>query len=349
MTPLADMLIRRIQATGPITIADYMAECLLHPQHGYYTTRDPFGAGGDFTTAPEISQMFGELLGLCLAQAWLDQGAPARFTLAELGPGRGTLMADVLRATKRVPGFHAAAQVVMVEASPTLRARQRLTLADHPAQWADQLTPGATPLYLLANEFFDALPIRQFTRAAQGWEETLIGVINNTLRMGKSAPMPFPPLDHRLADTKPGDIVEICTAATAIMQTIAAQIETHGGAALILDYGDWPSRGDTFQALKSHRFVGPLAEPGDADLTAHVDFAALAAAAKSYAYTSQGGLLTALGLHHRAAQLGAKLTGDALSQHNAATHRLTAPEEMGRLFKALGLYPSHAPKPPGFA
>ena len=349
MTALADLLIRRIQATGPITLADYMAECLLHPQHGYYTTRDPFGAGGDFTTAPEISQMFGELLGLCLAQTWLDQGAPAPFTLAELGPGRGTLMADVLRATKGVPGFHAAAEVLLIEASPTLRARQRVTLGDHPVQWADQMTTGDTPVYLLANEFFDALPIRQFTRAIQGWEETLIGVTNGQLMMGKSAPAPILSLDHRLVDTKPGDIVEICPSATPIIQTIAAQIETHGGVALILDYGDWTSRGDTFQALKDHSFTDPLAEPGDADLTAHVDFAALAAACKNHAYTTQGQLLTALGIGHRAAQLAQKLTGDALLQHNAATHRLTAPEEMGRLFKALAITPSFAPKPPGFA
>lgn len=349
MTPLADLLIRRIQATGPITLADYMAECLLHPQHGYYTNRDPFGAGGDFTTAPEISQMFGELLGLCLAQTWLDQGAPARLTLAELGPGRGTLMADVLRATKGVPGFHAAAEVLLIEASPTLRARQRATLGDRPVQWADHLTPTETPLYLLANEFFDALPIRQFTRHHQGWEETLIGVTDGCLSLGKSPPSQISALDHRLADTKPGDIVEICPAAAPIMQTIAAQIETHGGAALILDYGDWTSRGDTFQALKAHRFTDPLTDPGQADLTAHVDFAALAAPCQAHAYTTQGQLLTALGIHHRAAQLAQKLTGDALTQHIAATHRLTAPEEMGRLFKALAITPSHAPKPPGFA
>ena len=146
MTALAELLIRRIQSTGPMTLADYMAECLLHPKHGYYATRDPFGLGGDFTTAPEISQMFGELLGLYLAQSWLDQGAPTRFTLAELGPGRGTLMADVLRATKAVPGFHAAANVLLVEASQSLRKRQRITLGDHPVQWADHLLPPETPL-----------------------------------------------------------------------------------------------------------------------------------------------------------------------------------------------------------
>ena len=349
MTALAELLIRRIQSTGPMTLADYMAECLLHPKHGYYATRDPFGLGGDFTTAPEISQMFGELLGLYLAQSWLDQGAPTRFTLAELGPGRGTLMADVLRATKAVPGFHAAANVLLVEASQSLRKRQRITLGDHPVQWADHLLPPETPLYLLANEFFDALPIRQFTRHSQGWSETLIGVSNNRLSFGKSAPALISLLDHRLADTNAGDIVEICPGATPIIRTIATQIENHGGAALILDYGGWISRGDTFQAVKAHSFTNPLTEPGDADLTAHVDFAALAAPCASFEYTTQGQLLTALGIHQRAAQLAQKLSGDALAQHNAATHRLTAPEEMGRLFKALAITPSHAPKPPGIA
>lgn len=350
MTPLADLLIRRISQSGPITLADYMADCLMHPTYGYYATRDPFGQGGDFTTAPEISQMFGELLGLCLAQSWLDQGAPAAFTLAELGPGRGTLMADVLRATARVPGFHTAARLHLVETSPTLRARQRATLGSHPVTWLDhtQDLPDA-PLYLLANEFFDALPIRQFTRTPQGWSETMIGVSNDALTLGRAAPATIPALTHRLTDTAPGDIVELCPAAPAIMQTLSDRIMRHGGAALILDYGDWHSKGDTVQALKSHRFTDPLADPGEADLTAHVDFAALAAHTTQHAYTTQGALLTALGIHARAAQLAQRLTGDPLTQHLAATRRLTAPEEMGQLFKALAVYPPNAHSPPGFA
>lgn len=349
MTPLAALLIRRIQATGPITLAEYMADCLLHPDHGYYATRDPFGAAGDFTTAPEISQMFGELLGLCLAQTWLDQGQPTAFTLAELGPGRGTLMADVLRATARVPGFHAAASVVLVEASATLRARQRATLGDHPVIWLDSSDdlPDA-PLYLLANEFFDALPIRQFTRTAQGWAETVVGLTEGALTLGRSAPAPLAQLSHRLVDTKPGDVVELCPAAPAIMQAISTRIARHGGVALILDYGGWTSNGDTFQALKAHHFTDPLAEPGEADLTAHVDFVALAAHAPAHAYTTQGALLTALGIDARAAQLGSRLTGSALTAHHAALHRLTAPTEMGQLFKALAVFPQTAPKPPGF-
>lgn len=352
MTALADLLIRRIAATGPLTLADYMADCLLHPDHGYYATRDPFGAAGDFTTAPEISQMFGELLGLCLAQAWMDQGAPAPFTLAELGPGRGTLMADLLRATRAVPGFHTAAQVVLVEASPTLRGIQRRTLGDHPVTWADtaEALPDA-PLFLIANEFFDALPIRQFTRHAVGWAETVVGVTEGRLTLGRTPPAPLAALDHRLADTVPGDIVELCPAAAPIMGRIGGLIAQHGGAALIIDYGDWRSLGDTFQAVQDHRPVDPLAAPGAADLTAHVDFQALALAAppaRATRMVEQGALLQRLGIDQRAARLAQSLTGPARDSHLAAYRRLTDRGEMGSLFKALALSPPTLPPPPGF-
>ena len=350
MTPLAALLMRRIAATGPIRLSDFMADCLLHPDHGYYATRDPFGAAGDFTTAPEISQMFGELLGLCLAQAWLDQGAPAAFTLAELGPGRGTLMADVLRATARVPGFHAAANVVLVEASAHLRARQRATLASHAVQWAEDVTdlPQA-PLYLLANEFFDALPIRQFTRIGQDWAETMVGLGAKGLAFGRAAPLSLPQLAHRLADTSQGDIVEICPSAAPIMATISQRITDHGGLALIVDYGGWRSCGDTLQAMRGHGFADPLANPGHADLTAHVDFAALAAIPAETAYLPQGTLLTRLGIAQRSAALAQRLTAEALQNHLAATHRLTDPSEMGELFKTLAVYAPGAALPPGFA
>lgn len=350
MTPLEALLIRQIRAQGPITLADYMAQCLLHPQHGYYTTRPPFGQQGDFITAPEISQMFGEMLGLCLAQHWLDHGRPAAFTLAELGPGRGTLMADILRATRGVPGFHAAAQVTLIEASPALRDQQRQRLGDHPAQWLPQVDalPEA-PIYLIANEFFDALPIRQFTRDKAGWRETLV-TATDRLGLARTAPAPIAALDHRLADTIPGDIVEICPAAAGLIQHISGRIARQGGAALILDYGAWGSRGDTFQALRHHAYADPLATPGEADLTAHVDFAALAQAATCpWRYTTQGALLTALGIEARAATLAQRLTGAALQSHLAATRRLTHPAEMGTLFKALALFQPGALPPPGFA
>ena len=352
MTPLGALIAARIAATGPMTLADYMADCLLHPDHGYYATRDPFGTKGDFTTAPEISQMFGELLGLCLAQAWLDQGAPTPFTLAELGPGRGTLMADVLRATRSVPGFHAAARVMLVEASPTLRTIQARTLAPHPVTWADTIAslPEA-PLFLLANEFFDALPIRQFTRHGSGWSETVVGLTGGRLTLGRTAATPLAALDHRLADTPQGDIVETCPAASPVMARIGDLIARHGGAALIVDYGDWRSRGDTFQAMKDHAYTDPLAEPGLADLTAHVDFEALARAAapaRAARLMEQGALLERLGIAARAERLARALTGAALDTHLAAHRRLTDRQEMGSLFKALAIHPAHLPPPPGF-
>lgn len=352
MTALAGLLIRRIRETGPMTLAAYMAECLFHPMHGYYTTREPFGAQGDFTTAPEISQMFGELLGLCLAQSWLDQGAPGRFTLAELGPGRGTLMADVLRATRSVPGFHAAMQVALVEASPRLRAMQQAKLSGYQVTWSDDVTalPEA-PLFLLANEFFDALPIRQFTRQGQAWAETMVGVADGALVFGRGPPVALGMLAHRLGDTADGDVVEMCPGAAAIIGTVGAHIAQHGGAALIIDYGAWQGHGDTFQALRHHGFADPLAAPGMADLTAHVDFAALARAAHPAhtAFTTQGALLMALGIESRAAALAARLQGDALISHHAALHRLTATAEMGQLFKVLGLTPPHSPPLAGTA
>lgn len=353
MTILGDMLQRRIVATGPITIADYMADCLLHPEHGYYTRRDPLGVVGDFTTSPEISQMFGEMIGLALAQAWLDQGSPAPFALAELGPGRGTLMADILRVGRAVPGFTQAAEVHLVEASPVLRARQAETLKDPGAQWHDSIASlPDVPLFLIANEFFDALPIRQFERATKGWAERQVTAGPDGLAFGLATPVSLEALAHRLAYTGNGDIVEICAPAAAIAGEIAARISARGGAALIVDYGDWQSKGDTFQAVQAHEPVHPLAAPGEADLTAHVDFQALALAgtaqgAKVSQMVPQGVFLEYLGITPRAQALARPLTGDALDTHVAAHRRLTHPEEMGSLFKAIAFTPTTAPPFPG--
>jgi SAM-dependent MidA family methyltransferase len=354
ITPVADLLRRRIAKTGPISLAEYMSDCLLHPEHGYYITNDPLGAAGDFITAPEISQMFGEMLGLCLAQAWIDQGQPTPFTLAELGPGRGTLMADVLRATAGVPQMHDAMQIMLIEASPTLQAKQAAALKDFKVTWATTVAdlPQA-PLFLLANEFFDALPIRQFWRDPKGWRETQVGLIEGALALGLSSPAPIALLDHRLADTKTGDVIEICPSAASIIDEIAARIAHYGGAALIIDYGDWRSNGDTFQALEAHEMVDPLARPGCADLTAHVDFAAISQATRSAgAHTSamitQAELLGRLGLSERAQRLAHLLNGDALEQHIAAFDRLTSDDKMGTLFKALAIMPSPQTLPAGF-
>lgn len=353
---LKALLQARIAAEGPMRLDHYMAECLLHPRYGYYTTRDPLGVAGDFTTAPEISQMFGELVGLALAQAWLDQGRPGRFVLAELGPGRGTLMADALRAARNVPGFLAAADVVLVEASPALRARQAVNVPQ--ARWADSADalPDGLPLFLIANEFFDALPIRQFRRAAASsalWAETVIGLADDDggLRAGLAPPAPQPMLAHRLGDTREGEVVEICPAALAIVATIAGRIAAFGGAALFIDYGGGPSRGDTFQALRHHAPADPFDAPGAADLTAHVDFAALAKAAGTVAATSaitpQGLFLERLGITARATALAAGTSGAARDDLIAAHRRLTHPDEMGSLFKVLGITPFRAPALPG--
>ena len=351
MTALAGVIAARIRATGPMSLADYMATCLMDPRHGYFATRDPFGAGGDFTTAPEISQMFGELTGLCLAQAWLDQGAPAPFTLAETGPGRGTLMADFLRATRAVPGFHAAMRLHLVESSPALRETQAATLGRDDVTWCDRVEalPEA-PLFLVANEFFDALPIRQFQRGQTGWHERVVGLSGDRLALGLGPEGPLPALDHRLAETRPGDIVETCAPGAAIAGDIGARIAAHGGAALIVDYGDWRSLGDTFQAVAGHAPTDPFAAPGMADLTAHVDFEALARAAAPAAHTRltpQGLFLERLGIAARAEALARGLTGTARESHLAAYRRLTDAGEMGTLFKVLGLFPPGASPPPG--
>lgn len=355
MTSLADILARRIAQTGPISLMEYMAECLLHPEHGYYVTRDPLGADGDFTTAPEVSQMFGELLGLCLAQSWLDQGRPALFTLAELGPGRGTLMADMLRATRHVPGFHAAFRLHLVEASPTLRAAQKEALPDQQVTWCNtvQDLPIGQPLWLIANEFFDALPIRQFCRDGNMWRETQVGLKDGALSFGRSSPMPLAQLAHRLDDTTDGQIVEICPAAAPICTQIAERVAKQGGCAIFIDYGAWHALGDTFQALENHTPVDPLARPGQADLTAHVDFEALAIAARDAGaipsrMTPQREMLGRLGIGPRAEALAKTLSGEALDQHIAGFERLTSPEEMGTLFKALAIAPTAAALPPGF-
>lgn len=348
---LKDHILARIAAEGPMRLDDYMSTCLLHPTLGYYTSQTPFGQSGDFVTAPEISQMFGELIGLALAQAWLDQGAPNPFTLAELGPGRGTLMADLLRAARQVPGFLEAAEVILIEASPALQSVQQEALNPHPVRWLDNIADlPEQPLFLIANEFFDALPIRQFQRAGPNWRERNIGTEGGTLTMGLGPAQPCPGLSFRLDDTKDGDLIETCPAAGPIAEQIAGRIAARGGAALIVDYGDWRSLGDTLQAVQNHESVDPLSSPSLADLTAHVDFEALAMAASGCAYsrvTAQGVFLERLGITQRAQQLAGALSGSALENHIAAHRRLTHPAEMGNLFKVMALFPKGGTPPPG--
>jgi SAM-dependent MidA family methyltransferase len=352
-TPLAKRLIAEIARSGPIWVADYMTRCLLDPTDGYYTNRQPFGTSGDFVTAPEISQMFGELLGLCLAQSWLDQGSPARFILAELGPGKGTLMADLLRATARVPGFAEAAQIWLVEASEKMQAGQAEALSGHDLNFATTVSdlPDG-PLFLIANEFFDCLPIRQYRRTGAGWQEQMVGAVDGALGFILGAALPDHAVPEWAADLPEGALIETSPASVAIAGDMARRISESGGLAVIVDYGDWNSAGDTLQALRGHRKIGPLAAPGQSDLTAHVNFAELAAAASGRtavtAPTPQGLLLERLGISARAAALAQTASGDRLAQHEAAHRRLTHPDEMGQLFKAIAFYPEGENLPAGF-
>ena len=351
MTALAALIRERIAAGGPMPLDAYMALCLGHPEHGYYVTRDPLGAAGDFTTAPEISQMFGELLGLWAAQVWLDQGAPDPVLLVELGPGRGTLMADALRAAAAVPAFRAATRLWLVETSPSLRARQADTLAAADPKWTDTvagLPPG--PLIVFANEFFDALPVRQVQRADALWRERLIGLDGERLAWVWGPPRPDRDLGVRFPMLSDGAIAEVGPAREAVAAGLGARIEACGGAALVVDYGSATGAGDTLQAVRAHAPADPLAAPGAADLTAHVRFADLARAAepaRSHGPVPQGAFLERLGIGARARALAGG--GDAQAAAVAAAHRrLTHADEMGNLFQVLAVTPRHAPPPPGF-
>ena len=362
-TALGARLAARIARFGPITMADYMAEALTHPRHGYYMHGDPLGTGGDFITAPEVSQMFGELIGLWCAEVWQRLGAPDPVLLVELGPGRGTLMADALRAARTLPDFHHAIRPHIVEVSPALRRRQADTLRSHTDNpvpvWHDSLAEVPEgPILLVANEFFDALPIRQFARTTAGWCERLValGADNRSLILTLSPPSPqaeilLPPA---LRAAPPGAIGEVSPAAIGVAAEIGRRLVTRGGAALIIDYGDTRPPGEpTLQAVRDHARHDMLAEPGSADLTAHVDFAALARAASDAGATShgpvtQGIFLHALGLDARAETLRRSASPAQITEIDAAAHRLTDPAEMGALFKVLALSRPDLGALPGF-
>ncbi len=347
-TPLARLLARRIAVEGPITVAAFMADALGHPDHGYYVTRDPLGAGGDFTTAPEISQMFGELIGLWAADAWARIGAPDPVRLVELGPGRGTLMADALRAARMVPAFRAAVRVHLVETSPVLRARQAATLAGADPIWhADLATVPPGPAIVIANEFFDALPVRQFVRGPGGWHERRVTATDAGFALAldplSSAAAVLVPEPVRLGAPL-GAVAEVSLAGRAIARTLGERIVRDGGVAIVVDYGhDRPGAGDTLQALRGHRPVPPLEAPGDADLTAHVCFASLAAAAVEtgaavHGPVGQGAFLEALGIRQRADAL-ARSAPERAAAILSARDRLIGADAMGTLFRVLALGP----------
>lgn len=343
---LADSFRRLIRATGPISLAHFMAESNAR----YYASRDPLGAGGDFVTAPEISQMFGELIGLWFADMWVRAGRSDPVAFVELGPGRGTLAKDAMRTMKR---YGLAPDVHLVEASPALRAVQREALPE--ARFHGDLTslPDDRPLLVVGNEFLDALPVRQLVRAAEGWRERMVGLDGDSfVYVGGGQPMDaaIPP---EWREGRQGTIIETSPAAAAVVGEISDRLAAQGGCALLIDYGHVDSRaGSTIQAVRAHRKVDPFAAPGEADLTAHVDFATLARVAQSHGVTwmgtpTQGAWLKALGIEMRADALANRsphLRGELI----AARDRLAADDQMGYLFKVMGLAARGWPHGVGF-
>jgi len=363
VSALKDRIVKRIQADGPITVAEYMALCLLDPVDGYYPTRDPLGSDGDFITAPEISQMFGEVLGLWAIQSWKDMGEPAQVNLVELGPGRGVMMADILRTARLEPNFFAALSVTLIEASAALEAVQAQNLAACGAdvQWVpdiSKLPPG--PAIIIGNEFLDCLPIRQFVQKDRfagraGWRERLVtledsagsndkGGDNQPLAFGLS-PTPISAvlqahLPEGQSEARNDDLLEINPACAQILDRLHAHFSQHKGRALFIDYGpEMTEFGDTLQALKRHKKLGVFDEPGDSDLTARVDFAALTEIAdkialKSLGPVSQRAFLSKLGIEMRAVAL-IRTHAEAKPKIARQLHRLMDEMEMGALFKAI--------------
>jgi NADH dehydrogenase [ubiquinone] 1 alpha subcomplex assembly factor 7 len=357
MTPLEAEIRALIAREGPMSVARFMELCLGHPAHGYYMTRDPFGARGDFVTAPEISQMFGELIGLWAASVWQTMGSPGAVHLVELGAGRGTLMADALRAAAIVPAFRAALQVHLVETSPVLRQRQRDTLArlDVPLAWHHDLAEVPQgPALLAANEFFDALPVQQAVKAADGWHERMVARDGDRLAFA-SHPEPLTDFAPALPQAAPSDAL-FEWRSDAVAREVSRRVMHARGAALIIDYGHADTTfGETLQAVSGHGFADPLERPGELDLTAHVDFGALARIAQSegvrvHGPVPQGWFLRRLGIAERAAKLKTGATAAQAEAIDAALARLTEGGRtgMGELFKVIAFAHPALGELPGF-
>ncbi|MBT4907401.1 MAG: class I SAM-dependent methyltransferase [Rhodospirillaceae bacterium] len=346
--PVVRRLTRLISERGPISVADFMEIALGDPEGGYYATRDPFGVDGDFTTAPEISQMFGELIGLWCADSWQRIGAPEEFALIELGPGRGSLMADALRAISGLPACRAAARIHLVENSATLRDAQQNALRGHDVSWHERVPSlDGLPAIFIANEFLDALPVRQFVKTGKAWRERLVDYdpaddIFTFTPAGAAMP-DGPQAGRLLADAAEGDILEESPAVISVVGEIAAHVAAHGGAALFIDYGHRRTAvGETLQAVRQHRPISPLEAPGTCDVTAHVDFqrvveAAVIAGVRPLGPLDQGVFLQRLGIRERADSLRGKADDRQTRDLNAALTRLIGPTEMGTLFKVMAL------------
>lgn len=355
MNALGQHIANLIAADGPLSIAQYMNLCQFDPRGGSYSARQTIGR--DFITSPEISQTFGELLGLWVVQTWHDQGRPENPRLVELGPGRGTLMGDLLRAVSAAaPEFLLDAEVSLIEASPALKAEQqeKLKSAGADIEWHERFDDKLTdrPLFLIANEFFDCLPVRQFMKTDRGWCERMIAVKDGAFSFALS-PVPFTSVPPDRADAPVGAIYEVAPAAMALTEEIARAVSTAGGGAVIIDYGyDEPGTSETLQAVANGQYVNALADPGECDVSAHVDFSALAKAAEDggaavYGPVTQCNFLADLGIGPRAERLMMANLVQA-REIAAAVDRLVNPAEMGALFKVLGIAPKTAPQPPGF-
>ncbi|HEY0920281.1 class I SAM-dependent methyltransferase [Devosia sp.] len=339
---LPELIDAQIRANGPMSIASYMALCLTHPRRGYYKQDDPLGAGGDFITAPEISQMFGELIGFFFVNLWQQKGEPRSFTLLELGPGRGTLMQDALRVATRAPGFGDALHLQLYETNEDLKRQQAARLRQYHPYWAEEIDAvGDGPLLVVANEFFDAMPIRQFVRGTAGWHERLVGLRDGKRIFGLSpTPIPDGAVPETLRGAGPGAVYEMSLAARDVMQRLGQAVARLGGAILAIDYGHGETQaGETLQAVRRHAYADPLDAPGQADLSAHVDFGALATAATdagliAQPLATQGDFLRRLGIGERARMLADANPGEAATIA-AALERLTGAEQMGRLFKVF--------------
>ena len=353
MNPLENLIRSRIMAGGPMPVSEYMALALGHPKYGYYKKGDPFGVDGDFITAPEISQVFGELIGLWAAITWTQIGSPEKTILIECGPGRGTLMKDALRAFVSVPNFIGTIEVHLVETSETLRARQAKALSGYQATWHNTIdTIPEGPIILIANEFFDALPVRQLKKEPGGWSERCVGLSDGELcfetRSLAEEPVRMP------QNANVGEIYEIRPAALTLVDQIAARLVQRPGAALIIDYGyERVMPGDSLQAVRNHAFTDPLKELGDADLTAHVDFSALATRARHsgcsvFGPVSQSVFLKTLGILERTKILLENALPAQAGDLHAATQRLIDPRAMGNLFKVMTISHPNASAPAGF-
>jgi SAM-dependent MidA family methyltransferase len=356
MSALGDEIKAMIAEEGPMTVERYMELALGHVEHGYYMGRDPFGAAGDFITAPEISQMFGELLGLWAAETWVSMGKPKPIRLIELGPGRGTMMSDALRAARIVPEFRAAIDVTLVETSPVLAEIQHETLltAGAPVGWSPSLAEAPEgPAIVLANEFLDALPTRQYVRSGGRWRERVI-------RLDKAGEFEFAVARESepfiLAPGEEGDVLEVNPSAHRLVFELAGRLVKQGGVALFVDYGNaFTGLGDTLQAVRAHRMVDPLEDPGEADLTAPVAFAAMARSARAagaavYGPIDQGDFLRSIGIDGRTRALVERAPPERASEFESARQRLVGKNEgeMGAFFKVMVIANRAIHTPPGF-